>query len=73
MKQLKQLFGRNIEPRCLYCEFGKQTSQQNIILCRNKGIVNNDYYCKKYRYSPFKRTPKRMANLPIFDREDFIL
>ena len=50
-------FGKAIEPKCEYCEFGKRSSDGDKVLCTKKGMVDAGYHCPKFLYSPLKRIP----------------
>jgi len=50
-------FGKSIEPKCEYCEFGKRSSDGDKVLCTRKGMVDAGYHCPKFTYSPLKRIP----------------
>ena len=50
-------FGKAIEPKCEYCEYGKRSSDGNKVLCTKKGMVDAGYHCPKFQYSPLKRIP----------------
>lgn len=66
------LFGRRIESACEYCTFGHKNAL-GTILCKYKGVVEPYYSCKKFEYSPLKREPKVMPDLPKFTEDDFKL
>lgn len=71
MAAKKQLFGNNIDPACIYCEFSRESTDANMVLCRKFGPVAPYYKCKKYIYNPLKRVPKRQPSLPQFSEDDF--
>lgn len=50
-------FGKAIEPKCEYCEFGKRSSDGDKVLCTKKGMVDASFHCPKFVYSPLKRIP----------------
>ncbi|MCQ2407721.1 MAG: hypothetical protein MJ065_04240 [Oscillospiraceae bacterium] len=50
-------FGKAIEPKCEYCEFGNRSSDGNKVLCTKKGMVDAEFHCPKFQYSPLKRIP----------------
>lgn len=50
-------FGKAIEPKCEYCEYGKRSSDGNKVLCTKKGMVDASFHCPKFVYSPLKRIP----------------
>lgn len=68
------LFRKDIEPRCLYCRYGKEFMPEQIS-CPKKGVVGPGYHCRKFRYDPLKRTPPKQAVLDLsrFQDEDFTL
>lgn len=70
---VKNLFGGNVEPACLYCEYAKPSPDKVMVLCRRFGPVSPHYKCKKYRYDPLKRAPRGLPKLPEFTAEDFEL
>lgn len=67
------LFGKSIEPSCQYCEFGKITTDRQLVLCKKKGSKRPYDSCKSFEYAPLKRIPGRSAALPTYDTEDFKL
>lgn len=64
-------FGKAIEPKCEYCEHGKRSSDGNKVLCTKKGLVNADYHCPKFTYSPLKRIPVKQMKLVGFLEGDY--
>lgn len=68
------LFRKKIEPRCAYCERGSDLGNGKVA-CVSKGVVDDTYHCRKFRYDPLKRTPPRPAVLKGdgFSPEDFAL
>ncbi len=69
----KKLFGKNIEPQCAYCEWGKASKDGSKVICGYNGVVAPEYSCRKYEYSPLKRKPKAAPSLPEYNIEDFKL
>ncbi len=69
----KPMFGANIQPACIYCEFGKKATDPRMILCGKRGVVSPYYHCKKFAYDPLRRIPRRQPKLPEFSPEDFRL
>jgi len=45
------------------------------MVCSKRGIVHQDNFCKKFRYDPQRRIPKRKPkfNPDKFNKEDFSL
>ncbi|HCC00304.1 MAG TPA: hypothetical protein DEP42_03675 [Ruminococcaceae bacterium] len=68
-----RLFPKKAYAACRHCTHGKLASEESRVLCRNKGIVDADYVCRKYRYDPLKRIPHRRPTLPDFSPDDFKL
>lgn len=66
------LFNKNISPSCKYCYLGKKITQ-NLIGCVKYGITNSENCCKKFRYDPLKRVPKKPKPVLSFNKKDFML
>lgn len=60
----KKLFGNDIPPQCQYCHFGARAKDGNMVLCEKRGMVQADFSCPKYMYSPLKRIPVKQLHLP---------
>jgi len=58
---------------CKYCESSVPLIDENQVLCKKHGVVNNDYSCKKFTYDLLKRIPKTPVSLIIPDAEDIVL
>lgn len=69
----KKIFGANVSPACIYCEFGRKATDPSKILCNKKGVVAPYDRCRKFCYDPLKRIPRRQPKLPKFSPEDFSL
>lgn len=67
------LFDNQITPACEYCEHGRDSSEYNMIMCKKKGIVSPYFRCKKFRYDPLRRVPKRAEAQRRFTPEEFAL
>ena len=68
------LFRKDTEPRCSYCVYGEQISEESV-LCLKRGMSTPGGHCSHFSYDPFLRTPPRPA-APDFSRwtdEDFSL
>lgn len=59
----KKLFGNDIKPKCEYCIHGKLNSTGDKVGCDKKGLVNADFSCKQFTYSPLKRIPAKQHTL----------
>lgn len=55
-------FDKHIEPKCDYCRFGKRAKDGNKVLCEKRGLVDANYSCGKFLYSPLKRIPVKQLN-----------
>lgn len=55
-------FDKHIEPKCDYCQFGKRAKDGNKVLCEKRGLVDINYSCNKFVYSPLKRIPVKQLN-----------
>lgn len=55
-------FGKDIKPHCEYCEFGKRAKDGNKVLCDKRGLVDAEFSCGKFTYSPLKRIPVKQLN-----------
>lgn len=70
---MKSLFAGDNPRCCACCLRGKTAPQSGMILCPRRGVVPESYFCKKYRYDPLKRVPRRAPELPSFSPDDFRL
>ncbi len=64
-------FGKSVEPKCEYCEFGKRAKDGNKVLCSRKGLVDAGFHCPKFIYSPLKRIPVKQMKLVGFLEGDY--
>ncbi len=62
-KMKSTAFSNSIHPRCEYCTFGQRTKEGNRILCEKQGLVDINFSCSRYVYSPFKRIPVKQLNI----------
>ncbi len=53
------IFSKEIEQICAYCEHGKPILGTEDIICPKKGLVKADFKCKKFVYTPLRRTPPK--------------
>lgn len=68
----KPLYGSSVAPACAHCAFGAPAADGKMVLCRHRGVVSPYFSCRRYRYDPLQRVPKR-RELPHFDPKDFRL
>ena len=64
-------FNKKLPKKCEYCIYGKGSSYSDEILCLKKGVTNANDSCKKYKYDPLKRVPKRPKLADNYKSEDF--
>lgn len=69
----KPLFGANISPACEYCANSRPAPDGLMFYCLKVGVVYPYYKCRKFKYDPLRRIPKRRPPLPKFTPEDFQL
>lgn len=62
------------EKICALCEYGKISPDNAYVLCLKRGVMKLDSSCRKFKYDPFKREPRRAnSNLPKYDPKEFEL
>lgn len=69
----KLLNNKSITASCSYCAHGKHAPDGETVLCMKMGVVDKEFSCKKYKYDPLKRQPRRPRKIEHFDVEDFSL
>ena len=52
-----------IEKYCKYCEHALTLSDPDTMLCCRAGVVSASHCCRRFRYDPLKRVPKRKADI----------
>ena len=55
-------FDKHIAPKCDYCQFGRRAKDGNKVLCEKRGLVDCNYSCSKFVYSPLMRIPVKQLN-----------
>ena len=62
-------------PKCFFCAYSAQLAATEDMICSKAGIVHENSVCKKFRYDPQKRVPKRTPKLNTekFSAKDFAL
>lgn len=68
------LFRKKIEHSCVYCQHGTFLGNGQI-LCAKKGLRSFSDQCRKFRYDPCKRVPKKNKALDLskYDQSDYTL
>lgn len=69
----KPYFGTNISPACEYCAHSRPSPDGRMYYCLKVGVVYPYHKCRKFRYDPLRRIPRRRPALPKFSPEDFQL
>ena len=57
---------------CLFCENATVLRKGDDLLCKIKGIVSEDFCCRKFIYDPLKRQPASPPKMPTFDPDDLL-
>lgn len=60
----------SIEKFCKYCESASLLSDEDAVLCERYGVVSSAHKCRRFRYDPLKRSPKRMSAEPELEFVD---
>ncbi|MBO4693631.1 MAG: hypothetical protein J5659_04505 [Clostridia bacterium] len=68
-----KLLNDDIIKSCAWCLYGKKSEYTNDIFCKKRGITTKDYYCRKYKYDPLKRTPDKKIISDKYYGDDFSL
>ena len=73
-RELAMLFDPEIKRCCAYCEKASDLDDR-LVLCSDKGPVDYDFCCRRYRYDPLRRIPRSpsQALKKEFKKEDFQL
>ncbi len=64
---------KDITPACSLCRYGNSLPDGSGVLCEKSGIRRSDSLCKKFKYDPLKRIPRRAPVMTEFSKEDFEL
>lgn len=51
------VFSKEIEKICAYCEHGRPILGTDDVICSKKGLKKADHHCRKFLYTPLRRTP----------------
>ena len=69
----EKVFKKDIPPRCEYCIYGMRSGYSDEILCRKKGVTDISDSCRRYKYDPLKREPKKIKIDKDYGAKDFSL
>ena len=69
---MNNIFRKDIDPQCAYCEHGTTTANKETVICKKQGAVMQSFSkCKKFKYDPLKRQPRSPVFNGDFSKEDF--
>lgn len=68
------LFRKKMPKSCHYCAFSTKLDNSQM-LCKKHGIVSETFECRKFRYDPFKRIPRKpqAPDFGKYNEDDFSL
>ncbi len=68
------LFRKKIERSCAYCRYGTYL-EDGQILCARKGLCAAEEKCRRFKYDPCKRIPKKAKALDFskYETADYSL
>ena len=68
------LFRKKLPKSCSYCTFGTELTDGSV-LCAKKGIMDANKSCRKFRYEPTRRVPRKQKtpDFSQYDQDDFTL
>ena len=69
----KTLYDKKMEPRCKYCSIGILAADEKSVICKKRGIMDPDSQCKRFKYDPLKRQPRRAPKMMEFSEDEFLL
>ena len=61
------------QPACKYCTLAVVTADEKVILCRKRGSVSGDDFCRKFKYDPLKRQPGSLPEFGEYTADQFVL
>jgi len=50
---------------CGFCRFASVIAGTEEMLCEHRGVVSQEYRCRRFVYDPLKRVPRRLPELVI--------
>ena len=67
------LFRKKIDRFCSYCVYAGKLDDETY-LCAKRGFVAACHHCRKFKYDPLKRVPKRRKpkDFSEYDELDFL-
>ena len=70
---MKSLFNKKIPASCSWCIHSNKSLFTDDIFCIKHGVLNKHDACRKYKYDPLKRTPKKIKPSDGYSPDDFKL
>lgn len=70
---LNSVYNKDLPRSCQYCVNGNVSDFSNEVLCKKRGVTNAFDSCRKYKYDPLKRMPKKTLISDNYKPEDFSL
>lgn len=69
------IYSKVDNPKCRICVYAEKINDSGNAKCTIKGVVPEDYCCKKFKYDIFKKTirPQKSIDKNRYKKEDFIL
>ena len=61
---------KNPENICRFCQSARLIDDSDNVLCSDKGIVREDFTCKKFAYDYLKREPKKQTKVDALEYVD---
>ena len=68
------LFRKKLPRSCSYCEFATRLDEDQV-LCSKRGVMGVYNACRKFKYDPCKRIPRKAKSLDFakYEEEDYSL
>ncbi len=69
----KIIDGKEVARECRNCFYSNSIGDDEQILCKKHGIRNLDSNCRRFKYDPLCRVPKKSPKIAELSAEDFEL
>ena len=68
------LFRKKVEKSCEYCANGVKLNEDQV-LCAKQGLVSSCERCRRFKYDPCKRIPRKAKPLDFkkYEEKDYSL
>lgn len=64
---------KDVTNECQNCLFAAQLAGEDAVFCKKTGIRKMNSSCKKFKYDPLNRVPRRAPKMMEFSEKDFEL